>query len=469
MKNNKVIKDIFIVALSNIIIALAGVVNGFIIPKVMSVTDYGFYKIFSLYATYITLLHFGFIDGILIMYAGKTKEELDKKAFKTYSRFLFMLELSASVIVIFIAVFLKGIYKFIFIMLAANILFTNVALYFQYISQVTERFKELTVRNILKSILNILLAIILFVLFKIRNYYVSSKSYIFYIVGINFILALWYMLTYRDLWIGKANKFNDEKTNIKHIFFEGLPYTIASFLASLIFTIDRQFVSIAFDTETYAVYAFAYNMLALITTATSAISTVLYPYLKRQENSKNLIYTLRSIISFVVAIMICSFFILSYIINWFLPKYVNSLDIFYIILPGLIFSSVNTIVLVNYFKIDHKQNIYMIISGIIVLLSLLANFIAYFLFKTTSSISWASTIIMVIWYVVLNIYFKIKYKISFMRNFIYCGLVTLGFYIIAAYINNILGFTIYITYIVLISILFNIELIKKFFRRLKNE
>lgn len=44
MKNNKVIKDIFIVALSNIIIALAGVVNGFIIPKVMSVTDYGFYK-----------------------------------------------------------------------------------------------------------------------------------------------------------------------------------------------------------------------------------------------------------------------------------------------------------------------------------------------------------------------------------------------------------------------------------------
>lgn len=469
MKNNKVIKDIFIVALSNIIIALAGVVNGFIIPKVMSVTDYGFYKIFSLYATYITLLHFGFIDGILIMYAGKTKEELDKKAFKTYSRFLFMLELSASVIVIFIAVFLKGIYKFIFIMLAANILFTNVALYFQYISQVTERFKELTVRNILKSILNILLAIILFVLFKIRNYYVSSKSYIFYIVGINFILALWYMLTYRDLWIGKANKFNDEKTNIKHIFFEGLPYTIASFLASLILTIDRQFVSIAFDTETYAVYAFAYNMLALITTATSAISTVLYPYLKRQENSKNLIYTLRSIISLVVAIMICSFFILSYIINWFLPKYVNSLDIFYIILPGLIFSSVNTIVLVNYFKIDHKQNIYMIISGIIVLLSLLANFIAYFLFKTTSSISWASTIIMVIWYVVLNIYFKIKYKISFMRNFIYCGLVTLGFYIIAAYINNILGFTIYITYIVLISILFNIELIKKFFRRLKNE
>ena len=469
MKNNKVIKDIFIVALSNIIIALAGVVNGFIIPKVMSVTDYGFYKIFSLYATYITLLHFGFIDGILIMYAGKKKEELDKKAFKTYSRFLFMLELSASVIVIFIAVFLKGIYKFIFIMLAANILFTNVALYFQYISQVTERFKELTVRNILKSILNILLAIILFVLFKIRNYYVSSKSYIFYIVGINFILALWYMLTYRDLWIGKANKFNDEKTNIKHIFFEGLPYTIASFLASLILTIDRQFVSIAFDTETYAVYAFAYNMLALITTATSAISTVLYPYLKRQENSKKLIYTLRSIISFVVAIMICSFLILSYIINWFLPKYVNSLDIFYIILPGLIFSSVNTIVLVNYFKIDHKQNIYMIISGIIVLLSLLANFIAYFLFKTTSSISWASTIIMVIWYVVLNIYFKIKYKISFMRNFIYCGLVTLGFYIIAAYINNILGFTIYITYIVLISILFNIELIKKFFRRLKNE
>lgn len=445
MKSNKIVRNIFNVALSNITILLAGILNGFFIPKIMSVTDYGFYKIFTLYATYISLLHLGFIDGILIIYGGKSIDELNPNSFRCYSRFLFTLEGTISVLVAVMALFLPGNYKFIFIMLAINIFFTNVALYFQYISQVTERFKELTIRNVIRSVLNILVTGVLFVLYTTINYYTSSNLYIFLVVMINVFLAGWYLFTYKKMWIGEANSFSIEKQNIKTIFFEGIPYTIAAFLASLVLTIDRQFVSITFSTEIYAVYAFAYNMLALITTATGAISTVLYPYLKKKaESSIELLPKLRIIISILVGIMLCSYFVLVYIVKAFLPKYVDSLHIFYIILPSLVFSSINTIVLANFFKIFRKQKAYMIISGLSLALSILANVIAYYAFGTTSSISWASTIVIVIWYLSLNIYFFIKYKLRFLINFIYCVLISIGFYSIAHFFPNIIGLFLYI-------------------------
>lgn len=465
MKNkntNLIVSNIMKVAVSNLVIVLAGVINGFLIPKMMLVTEYGFYKIFTLYATYITLLHLGFIDGILIIFGGKKISDLDRISFRTYTKFLLLLEGSISIVVMCISLTLDGYYRFIFFMLSLNIIFANIGLYFQYISQATERFEELSFRNIIRSTLNILSAFFLFLFFHYKKIYISSYLYIYIVVIINFILATWYSYTYRGFIIGKSNSLYKEKDNIKNIFLEGIPYTIASFLASFILTIDRQFVSIFFNTEIYAVYAFAYNMLALITTAISAISTVLYPYLKKSNvKMEKSLPLIRNIISSLVSLMLCSYFLLIYIITWILPKYTESLRIFYIILPGLVFSSVISILLVNYYKVLFKQSVYMLISLVTVLLSIVANIIAYNVFGTPESISWASSIVMLIWYIISNGYFYIKYKIGFCTNLIYCLVIAVGFYIIASKFNSFLGLLFYLILYMVSTLILNSKEIKK--------
>jgi len=50
--DGKFIKNVLKIAISNIFIILSGVVSGFFLPKLLGVTDYGFYKIFNLYITY---------------------------------------------------------------------------------------------------------------------------------------------------------------------------------------------------------------------------------------------------------------------------------------------------------------------------------------------------------------------------------------------------------------------------------
>ena len=74
---NNFIKSVFTVIFSNIFILLSGVLVGFVLPKIMGVDEYGYYKLFMLYATYIVLLYFGLADGMLVKYGGQGDTQMD--------------------------------------------------------------------------------------------------------------------------------------------------------------------------------------------------------------------------------------------------------------------------------------------------------------------------------------------------------------------------------------------------------
>jgi len=46
----------------------------FLIPRLVSVEDFGYWRLFLLYAGYVGFLHFGFADGALLCWAGRPLE-----------------------------------------------------------------------------------------------------------------------------------------------------------------------------------------------------------------------------------------------------------------------------------------------------------------------------------------------------------------------------------------------------------
>ena len=64
------IKNIIRVLLSNVATIISGIVIGFIIPKILSVRDYGMYKTFTLYMTYAGFFSLGIIDGIVLKFGA---------------------------------------------------------------------------------------------------------------------------------------------------------------------------------------------------------------------------------------------------------------------------------------------------------------------------------------------------------------------------------------------------------------
>ncbi len=469
----KVIKNIAKVGISNIFTLIAGILVGFIIPKIMtngdSTADYGYYKIFTLYLGYVGLFHFGFCDGIYLLYGGKSFEDLDKTRFRTYSKFYLIFQMLITLIITSISLcFVSTNYGFIFVFLGINLIAENVTNYYQIISQITGRFNELSLRNIIKSSLTIIAVIVLYVLFKTNIIdYLQYQIYIVIVSSISLILSFWYVITYRDITFGKSSPLNDEIRFIKKFFIVGIPLLIANLVSALLLNIDRQFVSLLFDKEIYSTYAFAYNMLNLIITATSAISIVLYPTLKRFDFEKLKINynNFMSIIAIFVSFCLIAYFPLHLIVTHFLDKYEASLIIFRIIFPSILLTSCISMIMFNYYKSLGKSRTYFLISLIVLILSIGANLIAYFGYKTTTAISFASIIVIAIWYLITEFILIKNWKINPIKHILYMILIVTAYYLIVFLNDNVyIGFALYLASYLVITLLLYFKEIKNKFR-----
>lgn len=457
MKNKKIIKNIFMVALSDFSTIFSGVLIGFILPKIMSVENYGYYKTFTLYCTYTGLFSLGIIDGIVLKFGEKDYEDLNRRKFRSYFKWYLAIHIIFCCIFIGIGINVNSAeYRDILIFLGMYIIAGNITGYFQQLSQITQRFKEYSVRKLLQSIFNIALICGLYILF-LNGYEIDYKIYIFLWVIINILLSIWYMFTYRDIIFGASKSCEDTAGEIVKLIQNGVPLLFANLCSTLILTLDSQFVSVLFDTRTYAIYAFAYNLLSLVTVATSAISTVLFPAMKRTDK-QNLNHNYSKMVSIILILIfgiIAIYFPLCIFIKWFLPQYTGSLIIFRVIFPGIAISSAVTVIMHNYYKVSGKNFLYFKKSFITLIISAIANIIAYRLFRTSVSISVASIVTMVFWYIFVDSYFTKNKKCNPTQNLIYILGMLIIFYSISSMKNSYSSCVIYcIMYIVFTAIMF---------------
>ena len=340
-------------------------------------------------------------------------------------------------------------YKFILISLGVYTIISNYSGYFQQISQITQRFREYTTRKIISSAFKIVNVGILFV-WAILGFSPTYRVFLIVFISTELLVTAWYVYTYRDIVFGEKLSLSDTRKEIFQLSIVGFPLLFSNLCSSLILSLDRQFVRIFFDTTTYAKYAFAYNMLSLVTVATSAVSTVLYPTLKRTttETLREKYGALVGLISIIVFGAIIAYFPLCLFVEWFLPQYTDSLPIFRIVFPGLALSSSITVVMHNYYKALGNNIVYFRKSIVVLLISGVANWIAYQLFHTTTSISVASIITMIFWYLYIDQYFVKTYGYSRLRNFSYVMIMLIGFYLCSWIPNYYVGFGVYFIHLI---------------------
>ena len=470
MKKNNAIKSIVGVMFSNITTIISGVIVGFLIPKILTVDGYGYYKTFTLYVSYLGLFSLGIADGIVLKYGGDDYDQLDRKLFRGYFKWYLLIHCFFALIMAGIALlFGDEHFTFILVMIAINMIGLNVTGYYQQLSQITQRFKEYSFRKVLQSIISILIVLFMFMLYKIQGGSVRYELYVVMIVSMNLILGIWYCFTYKDLSFGKGLSFGLTRKHLFQLVKDGFPLLVANLCSTLILTIDRQFVSLCYEVSEYAVYAFAYNLLALITVATSAVSTVMYPMMKRtnEGNLSSYYGNLVSIISVFVYGAIIVFYPLQAFIEWYLPKYSDSIPIFRVILPGLVFSSVITVVMHNYYKVYNLSFMYFVKNLIVLIISCVLNVAAQILFHSMESISWASIITMVLWYCYVERTLTGRYGLKCVRNVVYIMLQGLVFYIVTGLFQGIIGAVIYCVEFVIVSWIFNKKAITDFVRVIK--
>lgn len=432
--NKRNISNIIKVSLVSLFSLGASLLSGFLIPKILSINSYGYYQTALLYAAYLGVAPLGFLDGIILRYAGKSEEELPSDRFRFYWRIMFLLHLVlGGIFITFGLTLFKGLEKWIFIYLGLQLFFGNISSFFANISTLTSNFKLYNKVSFSATVLRFFNLVIVAVLYIFRKSLISDAPFYIFL-GLSLIPTILMFFIYLFRYKSFTFKRNsDASFNKRREVFDlvkiGLPLLISNLLITFLLESDRQFVQIAFDISTYAIYAFAYSLLGLISKLFMSISLVLFPELKKIDSKsafdqyQNLIGTLLVIIS----ILCLGYFLVHGIVVLWIPKYLGSLKIFRVVISSYLCYASVVIINQNYYKANLMNVRFLIISVFALALAVSLNFAAFYAFGTTYSISLATLITLFIWFIVTS--FSLSKKVHFKdrNNYLFLIIFILGY------------------------------------------
>lgn len=437
MSFKKGVMHVFVANVINLIISLF---TGFVLPKYLSIETYSNIKLFQLYISYIGILHLGFADGMYIHYGGKNISTIDKKQildeFKTFKVF--------QVVVTVICIVISLILKNEILLFCSLVIFpVNIGNYLRNLYQAIGQFKRYSKFTNINTILLFIINIILLLIIKTDNYYVYILSY----CVVYFIYCFIIENENRKLF-GKGKA----RSNREYLFLDirtGFFLMIGNFCNVIFTSIDRIFVKNLLGMIKFAFYSFAVSIENLMSIFVTPISTVMYNYLCNNDTKENVI-RLKKVTLLFSAIIISVIFPAKFVINMWISKYIEAVDILFILFAAQYMSIIIRIIHINLYKAHKKQNRYFAIMVSIVLLSVILNVAFYMAYKSMEMIAIATLITNIIWFVVGEIDFR-KYRLKIIEYiyffcimiiFIFCGKIGNAIYGLAVYVISVLILTI---------------------------
>ncbi|MCL0037049.1 lipopolysaccharide biosynthesis protein [Dehalococcoidia bacterium] len=389
--------DVLVYAAGQGLLLFFGFIQLLIIPKYLSIEDFGYWQLFVLYASYVGMLHLGFVDGILVRWAGKELDQVGNEI-KTALRFLLLEQLIVIIpLGLLLYILLQPPFQSLGLIILAYAFVYNLTFFFIFTAQAVKKFKLLTTVNVGRGMAFLILIILLFASGFLNYQYVILASLTALLLAL-FALAFWFrqylwgkMPSLSSLWA-----YGRENINV------GIFVLLGNFVVVLFLTIDRLMVSSFFPIEQFAIYGFALTVAMIAYTFVQAISQVFFPYLSGVvPELRTRAYQLgKPAIILAWAAILTIYFPLTRLIEFYLPHYVASLPIMRILLCTVGFGSLIQILHVNYYKAYRRQRQYFLWGIMALALSAMLNLLAIKVFGTLESVAIATLISFGIWYTI---------------------------------------------------------------------
>lgn len=346
-----------------------------VLPKVMTMEDYGIWQLFMFYFSYVGFFHFGWIDGIYLRYGGQNFSALSRKTFGGQFWLLLILLLVEFAIVNILLI--SGIIKnsiLIFVLRVSSIagVFYIIFAYVNFILQLSDKIKEYARNIILERFFILLLTLICITLIE------TKYDKVIYVTIMSEFLAMSFGLyTIRDLIFVERdtlyNAMNEAYVNIS----AGSKLMLANIAGMLILGIIRFAISQEWDIVTFGKVSLTLNISNFLMVFISAVSIVLFPILKRinQDRLAEIYVLLRNILSYSLLAMLITYYPLKTLLLYWLPKYSDSLVYMGLLLPICVFESKLQMLVNTYLKSLRQEALMLKINFISVIFALFMTYV----------------------------------------------------------------------------------------------
>ena len=431
----KLLKNILGVSFSNITKFGTSFIIGFILPAVLSVAAYGYYKEYTLYLSFAYLVNLGFNDGIYIKYGGKEQENLDQETVNAEHNFVFIFQLLILGIMLIYSLTQGNIVLSLFSIAA---FFVSMNTYHQNFLQATGEFSVYSKSNIYRSVFYVIILLIGTLILQSDNYVVYIVLNILSLV-FGFLFFEWHR--YKQFGLSK-----DWNVKGKFSLFKiGVFILIANMSLTFVGNVGSWVVNFGFPIEQFAQYSFQNSILNVMLLIINAVGMVFYNVISKHEN-QSILKVIKELSLLLGIFAGAGFFVFAFIIEIFLPDYTPAIPLLSMTFLAIPYIMISKILIANVYKARRSEIKYFKDSFFFALLSFLLVGGVYLITNSLVAIALATTFAYIFWYVYAS-RIEFYYLSGGINEFILLVSHLVWFYISSNVFSIGIGFIAYLVYL----------------------
>lgn len=401
-----------------------------VLPRFIDKIQYAYWQTYVLYVGYVGVLHFGLLDGLVLRYSKYDYEELDKARLR--SQFVTLLIFTSAVTVITGAVSLLalgGANKLIFSLVAIGIVTKNLVTYSSYMLQITNRINKYVILTIVQRLTYGVVVSVLLILRVTDFFWYCLADLCGDAVGI--VIGVGFN---RGLYLGKMIKPSEAFKEIKVNVASGIILMLANWSAMLMIGSAKMIIQWRWDEYTFSDVSFSFSVSNVFLVFVTAISVVLFPSLKRVDQSKlpEMYKSIRAALSPFLFFIMLFYFPGCWILDKWIPKYSESLIYLGILLPIIIYSSKVSLLTNNYLKVYRKEKYMLIVNAISIAVGIALFALCAYAFDHLIALIASVVFVIMLNSVLAEIFVSRIIRVNLVKHYIIEAVMTVAFILCAS-------------------------------------
>lgn len=346
-----------------------------VVPKVVTVEDFGYWQLYLFFSAYVGVLHLGWADGVYLRYSGKYHEQLSRDIISGQFLAFLVVQLILSMVVFMISLSapLDASRSAVLAGTSACALLANSTLFLVFLLQTTGKIKSSSGIVLLDRLVSGSLVIVFLALGERSIGVLIGADLIGKVFGL--VLAVFANRSVLFSSVSSAKvTLREALANIS----VGARLMFGNLASLLILGVVRLGIERTWDVETFGRVSLALSVSNLVMVFVNATSIVIFPILKRMDVGRRraVFISMRDFLMVVVLGILVLYFPAKELLAAWLPEYASSLRYMALLFPMVVFEGKMSMILMTYLKVFRRERAIFRVNVGILALSLVCTLIS---------------------------------------------------------------------------------------------
>lgn len=383
-ETRRFVKGVGYVAGANGFSTAVSVAAVLLLPRILTVSEYGYWQLYLLYLVFAGFLHLGYPDGVYLRYGGARWQELEAASFRPQFQLFVIWQSVIGILVVGIGLLTPWGPDRSFVVGAFGIGLTllNVRYLLLYILQASARFREYSFLLAIDRVIFIISGMLLFFLTSAR-----FEAFVFAdLIGKLGSLLLGIYLCWSVLRSSAGGRA--WRTEFRTSLGAGFLLMLANTASLWVTGVARLFIERSWAIEEFAKVSLSLQLASFMLTFAGIVGTVVFPFLRRREDPTRpaLFRQFSKIVSAILWLLMLGYFPLVVVVGFWLPEYSSSLRFTALSFGMVFFEGRMAFVTIPYMKTLRLERLMLIVNlgalGLSVVSATLGTFLFHDIYLT---------------------------------------------------------------------------------------